>query len=63
MPWIGGQEFEFFGPIFNVADASISIGVITLLIFQKRFFKKKQPGPLPSTVETSSDISDKMQVS
>ena len=35
-PFWGGQDFEFFSPIFNIADASISVGVITLLIFQKR---------------------------
>ena len=37
MPLIGGTRFEFFSPIFNIADASISVGVITLLVFQKRF--------------------------
>ncbi|HWB26073.1 MAG TPA: lipoprotein signal peptidase [Chitinophagaceae bacterium] len=36
-----GQEFEFFSPVFNLADASISVGVITLLIGQKKFFPKK----------------------
>ena len=40
IPFLGGHEFEFFSPIFNIADASISVGVITLLIFQKRFFRK-----------------------
>lgn len=40
VPFIGGDEFEFFSPIFNIADASISVGVITLLIFQKKFFHK-----------------------
>ncbi len=38
VPVIGGDKFEFFSPIFNIADASISVGVITLLVFQKRFF-------------------------
>ena len=33
MPWIGGNHFVFFQPIFNVADASLSIGVISLLLF------------------------------
>ncbi|MFT3902240.1 MAG: lipoprotein signal peptidase [Niabella sp.] len=42
-PWVGGQPFEFFSPIFNVADASISIGVIILLIFQKKFYRKEAP--------------------
>lgn len=62
MPWIGGHEFEFFGPIFNIADASISVGVIALLIFQKRFFKKREPEAVSATVETNTDVSDKVQV-
>jgi signal peptidase II len=41
MPFFGGSDFTFFSPIFNIADASISVGVITLLIFQKRLLKKK----------------------
>ena len=61
-PFVGGEEFEFFSPIFNIADASISIGVITLFVFQKRFFKKHQPEENHPTVETNSEVSDKMQV-
>ncbi|SHN35216.1 lipoprotein signal peptidase [Mucilaginibacter sp. OK098] len=38
-----GQYFEFFQPIFNLADASISVGVIAILIFQKRYFKHEVP--------------------
>ena len=38
VPVWGGEEFEFFRPIFNLADASISCGVIAILIFQKKFF-------------------------
>jgi signal peptidase II len=38
-PWSAGEEFIFFRPIFNIADSSISIGIITILIFQKRYFK------------------------
>ncbi len=33
MPWVGGNEFIFFSPVFNFADASISVGVFLLLIF------------------------------
>lgn len=62
MPWVGGESFEFFSPIFNIADASISMGVITLLLFQKRFFKKHSENKHPTSVETSTDISDKVQV-
>lgn len=63
LPGVGGDEFEFFSAIFNVADASISIGVITLLLFQKRFFKKIHSAEQHTTVETSTEVSDKVQVS
>jgi signal peptidase II len=39
-PIIGGQPFQFFRPVFNVADSSISIGVILFIIFQKKFVEK-----------------------
>jgi signal peptidase II len=38
-PFWSGQEFIFFRPVFNIADSSITIGVLILLIFQKRFFE------------------------
>lgn len=41
IPFLGGSEFQFFRPVFNIADSSITIGVIIMLIFQKEFFTKK----------------------
>lgn len=41
-PFWAGEEFEFFRPVFNIADASISVGVIAILLFQNRFFKKHE---------------------
>ena len=41
IPVWSGQDFEFFRPIFNIADASISTGIIAILLFQKRFLKRK----------------------
>ena len=32
MPFVGGNEFIFFSPVFNFADACISVGVVMLLI-------------------------------
>ena len=32
-PWYGGERFIFFSPIFNIADSSISVGVVALLLF------------------------------
>ena len=43
IPFWGGEDFIFFRPIFNLADASISTGIIAILVFQKRFFKN-EPG-------------------
>lgn len=33
MPFVGGEYFEFFHPIFNIADAAVSVGVIALILF------------------------------
>lgn len=62
VPFWGGERFTFFSPIFNIADASISIGVIAILLFQRRFFKKhphEEPNP---TVETNTPVNDTVQV-
>lgn len=61
VPVWGGEEFEFFRPIFNIADAAISTGVIAILVFQKRFFPhhKKEP----TAVETNAVVNDDVQVS
>jgi signal peptidase II len=34
-----GQSFIFFRPVFNIADASITTGVLAILLFQKRFLE------------------------
>ena len=41
VPFIGGHNFTFFEPVFNIADASISVGVLILVFFQKRLIHKK----------------------
>ncbi len=38
LPFRAGEEFIFFRPIFNLADTSITTGILTILVFQKRFF-------------------------
>lgn len=37
LPFIGGRHFSFFDPVFNFADAAISVGMICILIF---YFKR-----------------------
>ncbi len=41
LPFWGGEDFQFFRPVFNIADAAISIGVFLLILFQKRLFGKQ----------------------
>ncbi|MEJ2584112.1 MAG: lipoprotein signal peptidase [Robiginitalea sp.] len=43
MPWVGGQAFRFFEPVFNIADTAISTGVGILLVFNKKAFAKPTP--------------------
>lgn len=40
-PFWGTEDFIFFRPVFNIADASISTGVAIIILYQRRFFKKK----------------------
>lgn len=41
-PFWANEQFVFFRPVFNIADASISIGVGLIILFQKRFFGEKE---------------------
>jgi len=47
IPFVGGDYYQFFRPVFNLADASISIGVTMLVLMQKRFFQS-QDTPIDS---------------
>lgn len=39
-PFWGTEEFIFFRPVFNIADASITTGVLMIVFFQSSFFGK-----------------------
>jgi signal peptidase II len=61
LPFWGGEYFQFFRPVFNIADASITIGVISILIFQKQFFKEEAAEtpaePTPAQENNNLEIS------
>ncbi len=52
IPVWGGEEFLFFKPVFNLADAAISSGVITILLFQRSFFTEQNSTKIPNTNES-----------
>ncbi len=38
VPFAGGSDFQFFRPVFNVADSAISIGIFSIIIFYRKQF-------------------------
>lgn len=61
-PVWGGEPFEFFRPIFNIADAAITTGVLSILVFQRIYFKHAG-NEQHNTVETETLVNDTNQVS
>ena len=59
VPFLGNQSFIFFRPVFNIADSSITVGVLFLLIFQRRFFYMEEHENQNDASESSSDVDEK----
>jgi signal peptidase II len=57
VPFWGGEHFTFFGAIWNIADAAISVGVISILVFQKYLFTPEQSTPAPQPEQTDQEVS------
>lgn len=55
MPIWGGERFQFFKPVFNIADSAISVGVIGMLVFHRGFLRTGSSiEPQSEVVETAS---------
>ena len=54
MPIIGGNHFVFFQPIFNIADASLSVSVIVLILFYARYLATISPKDKDSEADEES---------
>ncbi len=55
VPVVGGEDFRFFEPVFNIADTAISTGVGILVVFNKKAFGKKDhaDASIPDTGQNS----------
>lgn len=42
VPMVGGENFRFFEPVFNIADTAISTGVGILIVFNRRAFGQRE---------------------
>ena len=56
-PFFGGDDFIFFRPVFNLADSSITVGIVAILIFYRGFFEEKQE-PIESDLEPKKSAPD-----
>lgn len=58
LPFWGGEHFLFFRPVFNLADASITMGVLSLLVFYRSFFSSHAEQVAKADAATTSDLPD-----
>ena len=54
MPFVGGDHFIFFSPVFNFADSAISVGVALLLLFYREEISKITLKQKTAETETSA---------
>ena len=56
VPFWGGENFVFFSPVFNFADACVSVGVVVVLLFYQRelteLFKDDKPKEQPTSIDS-----------
>lgn len=63
-PFCGGEDFVFFSPVFNFADACVSVGVVAMLIFCRKELstltfdgeeKKKEEGEMDDVLPVEGE--------
>jgi len=42
IPFVGGDPYIFFRPVFNIADSSITVGIFSIMIFYRNYFNKPE---------------------
>ena len=54
VPFVGGNHFVFFSPVFNFADACISVGIVVLFLFYRNDLEFKKESVADEENESSS---------
>ncbi len=62
IPFVGGTDFTFFSFIFNVADAAISVGVASIILFHRSFFKQDKSEKATSDSSNSSEVTPPISI-
>lgn len=52
MPWVGGTVFSFFDPVFNLADAAISVGMLSIILFYHKYILVTSDEQIRSIIES-----------
>lgn len=50
-PFWSGERFLFFRPVFNIADAAITVGVLSIILFHRSFFNETEKQLTEATVQ------------
>ncbi|MEN6455408.1 MAG: lipoprotein signal peptidase [Prolixibacteraceae bacterium] len=63
LPVVGGREFLFFRPVFNIADSSITIGILSIILFYWKLFSKldkKEEDKSTAEVTNQSELKEEI---
>ncbi len=55
LPFVGGNDFIFFRPVFNIADSAITVGIFSILIFYRKYFNKIEEHDKEETTGTNAE--------
>jgi hypothetical protein len=53
-------DVKFFQPVFNIADAAISIGVASILLFQRHYFSDEKPKNIGELTSSEGEVVENM---
>lgn len=55
IPFVGGNDFIFFRPVFNIADSAITTGIFSILIFYRKYFNKIEENEADENKEQNAE--------